>query len=164
VGKAPHAGHTYVATGYAGNGITSGTMSGVLLADLALGRDNPWASLYDPSRVKPVASAKDFVTETASVASHFVGDRLKKPEAPTVAEVRPGEGKLIRRGGETLAVYRDESGAVRACSAVCPHLGCLVQWNNAERTWDCPCHGSRFATNGDVINGPAVKALERKEP
>jgi glycine/D-amino acid oxidase-like deaminating enzyme/nitrite reductase/ring-hydroxylating ferredoxin subunit len=162
VGKAPHSGHTYVATGYSGNGITHGTMAGVLLADLALGRDNPWASLYDPSRVKPVASAKDFVAENAGVAAHFVGDRLKKPEAPAVDEVRPGEGKLVRRGGETLAVYREETGALRVCSAVCTHLGCLVQWNNAERTWDCPCHGSRFDPSGEVINGPAVRGLERK--
>lgn len=163
VGKAPHSSHTYVATGYSGNGITHGTMAGMLLADLALDRDNPWSELYSPSRVKPVASAKDFVVENASVASHFVGDRLKKPEAPTVDEVRPGEGKLIRRGGEALAVYRDESGRAHVCSAVCPHLGCLVQWNNAERTWDCPCHGSRFEPSGDVINGPAVKGLEQKE-
>jgi glycine/D-amino acid oxidase-like deaminating enzyme/nitrite reductase/ring-hydroxylating ferredoxin subunit len=162
VGKAPHSGRTYVATGYSGNGITHGTMAGMLLADLALGRDNPWASLYDPSRVKAVASAKEFVVENAGVAAHFVGDRLKKPEAPDVGQVLPGEGKLVRKGGETLAVYREESGALRVCSAVCTHLGCLVQWNNAERTWDCPCHGSRFDPSGEIINGPAVKGLERK--
>ncbi|HEU4409784.1 MAG TPA: FAD-dependent oxidoreductase [Polyangiaceae bacterium] len=162
VGLAPHSRHSYVATGYSGNGITHGTMAGMLLADLALGRDNPWASLYAPSRLKPVASAKDFVAENAGVAAHFVGDRLKKPEAPDVEQVLPGEGKLLRKGGETLAVFREESGALRVCSAVCTHLGCLVQWNNAERTWDCPCHGSRFDTDGEVINGPAVRGLERK--
>jgi glycine/D-amino acid oxidase-like deaminating enzyme/nitrite reductase/ring-hydroxylating ferredoxin subunit len=164
VGKTPHTGHTFVASGYSGNGITHGTMAGMLLADLALGRENPWAELYAPSRLKPVASAKDFVTENASVAAHFVGDRLKKPEAPTVDGVRPGEGKIVRRGGEPLAVYRDETGVAQVCSAVCPHLGCLVQWNNAERTWDCPCHGSRFEPSGAIINGPALKGLARKEP
>ncbi len=163
VGKAPHSGHTYVATGYSGNGITHGTMAGMLLSDLALGRENPWASLYDPGRIKPVASAKDFVAENASVAAHFVGDRLKKPEAPGLEQVPPGEGRIVRRGSEALAAYRDEAGSLRVCSAVCPHLGCLVQWNNAERTWDCPCHGSRFETDGEVINGPALRSLERKE-
>jgi glycine/D-amino acid oxidase-like deaminating enzyme/nitrite reductase/ring-hydroxylating ferredoxin subunit len=163
VGKAPRSGHTYVATGYAGNGITHGTMAAMLLSDLVLGRDNPWAALYDPSRIKPVASAKAFVAENAGVAAHFVGDRLKGADAPDLAHVRPGEGKLVRRGGETLAVYRDEAGGLRACSAVCTHLGCIVQWNNAERSWDCPCHGSRFEPDGEVINGPALRGLARKE-
>ena len=163
IGKNPLDEHVYVATGYSGNGMTHGTLAAMLLTELVQGRESEWAALYDPSRKKPLASAKEFVIENAGVAAHMIGDRLKKSDAADFDEVKPGQGKLVTHHGARLAVYRDASGVLSTCSAVCPHLGCLVQWNEAETSWDCPCHGSRFEATGAVLNGPSVSPLARKE-
>ncbi|HYH95258.1 FAD-dependent oxidoreductase [Hyalangium sp.] len=159
IGRNSASRHTYVATGFSGTGITWGTLSGMILSDLILGRENPYAALYDATRVKVKAGAKDFIQENAEVAFHFVADRLARPEGHRLSEVAPGEGKILEVDGKKVAVYREESGACHAVSPVCTHLGCHVHWNRAERSWDCPCHGARYSPTGKVLNGPAVKDL-----
>jgi Rieske Fe-S protein len=153
--------HVYVATGYAGNGITFGTLAGMIVSDLVLGHANPYASLYDATRVKPIASAYDYVAENAPFPAHLLKDRLTSVgtvDRP-VESLRPGEGGILSTAEGKVAVCRDRAGSIHSCSAVCTHLGCDVAWNHAEQTWDCPCHGSRFSPEGKVINGPAVTDL-----
>jgi glycine/D-amino acid oxidase-like deaminating enzyme/nitrite reductase/ring-hydroxylating ferredoxin subunit len=161
---APFQKRLWVATGFMKWGLTNGTAAGMILTDLIAGRVNPWADLFDSTRFKPLASAKELVKENANVGVHFVGDHLGRPDVPSVGSLAPGEGGIVRRGASKVAAYRDEGGTVHAVSAVCTHLGCQVKWNQAERSWDCPCHGSRFDVSGRVIQGPAVKDLEPKEP
>ena len=156
----------YVATGDSGMGMTHGTVAGILLTDLILGRENPWASLYDPSRV-PIRAIGDFAKENLNVVAQYA-EYLGGGGVDSYDEIAPGTGALVRHGLKRVAAYRDETGALHLRSAVCTHLGCIVSWNHAERTWDCPCHGSRFDPYGRVLNGPAVSALEpvdgREEP
>jgi glycine/D-amino acid oxidase-like deaminating enzyme/nitrite reductase/ring-hydroxylating ferredoxin subunit len=162
IGRNPLSSHLYVATGYSGTGLTFGTLAGMLLSDLILGRANPWQQLYDPGRLTAApAVAAGFVKENVDYPVRMIADRLKAAEAESFSEVARGRGKLVKADGKTLAVYRDEHGAAHAVSAVCTHLGCQVVFNEAERTWDCPCHGSRFDINGEVVNGPAVEPLKR---
>jgi glycine/D-amino acid oxidase-like deaminating enzyme/nitrite reductase/ring-hydroxylating ferredoxin subunit len=152
-----------VATGYGKWGLSNGSAAAVMLSDLALGRDNPWLPLFDATRLKPGTSLSSLIRENIDVGKRFVTDRLSALRSPAPEELAPGEGGLVSHGGETLAAFRDEDGRLHALSPVCTHLGCLVQWNAGERTWDCPCHGSRFETSGTVIEGPALRALERRE-
>jgi Rieske Fe-S protein len=133
-----------------------------MLADRIAGRDNAWAAFFDSNRLNPRQSIKDLVTENANVVKRFVGDRLRT-ETRTVDDLDPGEAAVLVVGPERVAVYRDGGGAVHAVSPVCTHMGCTLTWNTAETTWDCPCHGSRFTCDGQVIQGPAVKDLERKQ-
>lgn len=161
IGRNPSNDHVWIATGDSGNGMTHGTIAGILLADLIAGRESPWARVYDPGRVT-VGAAAEFVKENVNVAEQFV-DWLTLGEVDDVGDVPAGEGRLVRRGAKKLAAYRAPDGALTVCSATCTHLGCIVSWNRAEHTWDCPCHGSRFAPDGSVINGPAVTPLAREE-
>lgn len=154
--------HVYVATGFKKWGMTNGTAAALILAEVIQGRSSPWADLFDSKRLKPLASAPTFVKENASVAKHFFGDRLDRGDERDLAQLAPGEGRLLRVGGRKTAVYRDEDGGVHALSPVCTHLGCHVSWNPTERSWDCPCHGSRFTGDGTVIEGPATRNLERR--
>jgi glycine/D-amino acid oxidase-like deaminating enzyme/nitrite reductase/ring-hydroxylating ferredoxin subunit len=163
IGRNSNSRHVWVATGFSGTGMTFGTLAGMILTDLILGRQNPYAALYDATRVKPKAGAKDFIQENAEVAFRFVADRLAKPEGHDLSEVPPGEGRILEVDGKKVAVFREEGGAVHAVSPVCTHLGCHVHWNNAERSWDCPCHGARYSPTGEVLNGPAVKGLPSKK-
>lgn len=149
--------HILVATGDSGQGMTHATIAGVLLTDLIQDRPNEWETLYDPSR-KSLRSAAEYLKENVNVAKQYL-DYVSPGEARSVDDIGSGEGALVRQGLTKLAVYRDESGAIHALSAVCPHLGCMVHWNSLERTWDCPCHGSRFAVDGAVLNGPAAAGL-----
>jgi glycine/D-amino acid oxidase-like deaminating enzyme/nitrite reductase/ring-hydroxylating ferredoxin subunit len=149
--------NVYVATGDSGNGMTHGTIAGLLITDLIVGRSNPWTDLYDPSR-KTLGAIKDFTKENLNVAAQYA-DVVTPGEVSDVAEIARGEGAILRRGAKKLAVYRDESGALIERSAFCTHLGCVVRWNSTEKTWDCPCHGSRFHPDGHVVNGPAIKSL-----
>ncbi|MBE9126669.1 MULTISPECIES: FAD-dependent oxidoreductase [unclassified Coleofasciculus] len=151
--------HIYVATGFTLWGMSKGTLSGMLLSDLILGRENPWAELYDATRATPFVSETS-LKENSNVAKHWVGDRLKGLDNSSFSEVARDEGKLVTINGNKVAAYRDEQGTVHAVSAVCPHLACIVDWNSAEKSWDCPCHGSRFTYDGELIQGPAVKDLE----
>ncbi len=154
IGRNPmDAKNVYVATGDSGNGMTHGTIAGILLTDLICGRENPWAALYNPSRITLSASLV-FARENLNVAGQYF-DWIKPSQVNSTDEIAPGAGAVIRRGVHRFAAYRDEHNQVHECSAVCPHLGCLVAWNDAEKTWDCPCHGSRFDAYGGVINGPA---------
>jgi glycine/D-amino acid oxidase-like deaminating enzyme/nitrite reductase/ring-hydroxylating ferredoxin subunit len=155
------AGHVYVATAFQKWGMTNGTAAAIILADLIQGRPNAWASLFEAKRLKPFASAKTFVKENASVASHFLRDRLDRGDP--LEDLEPGEGALIRLGGRKTAAYRDESGDLHTLSPVCTHLGCHVAWNPAERSWDCPCHGSRFSGEGRLIEGPAARDLSKRD-
>ncbi|WP_282700341.1 FAD-dependent oxidoreductase [Streptomyces sp. CC219B] len=158
----PGARHTYVATGFGGWGLSGGVMAGSLLTDLITGRPCAWSELYDPRRLRStVREAPSFLRHQAKVARHFVGDRLRP--APPLESLPPGEGAVVRVDGHHLAVYRDEDGTPHAVSARCTHLGCLVAFNSAERAWECPCHGSRFAPSGKVIQGPATRPLEQRD-
>lgn len=149
----------YVATGDSGMGMTHGTIAGMLIADLIVGRPNPWMKLYDPSRKTLSAGAK-FIEENFNVARQY-GDWMSASEVASTAEISNNCGAVIRRGLSMVAVHRDDEGMVHECSAVCPHLGCIVHWNGSEHTWDCPCHGSRFDRMGHVISGPANENLAK---
>jgi Rieske Fe-S protein len=151
--------NVFVATGYAGNGMTYGTLAGRILADLVLHRSNPYAQLYDATRLRPVAR-KEYVAENADYPLHLVKDRLHRADVPDLVSVPAGEGRIVSLRGQKVAVYRDEAGACHGLSPVCKHLGCYVHWNTAERSWDCPCHGARYDTAGKVLNGPSVHDLE----
>lgn len=155
--------HVFVATGYAGNGITYGTLAGVMFADYVQKQPNRYAALYDATRVKPLASAYDYVAENALFPAHLLKDRLTSANADVKAvdDLRPGEGGIFAGDAGKIAVCRDERGQLHGCSPVCTHLACDVAWNRAEQTWDCPCHGSRFSPDGKVINGPATAALRQ---
>ncbi|MFI6422904.1 FAD-dependent oxidoreductase [Streptomyces sp. NPDC050842] len=155
----PSSRHVYVATGFGGWGMSNGVMSGRLLTAEITGGELPWASLYDPRRLH-VRETPSLLKVQGSVLKHFVGDRLRTSHADSIEEITPGTGALVRVGGRRCAVYRDENGATHAVSARCTHLGCLVHFNDAERAWECPCHGSRFAVDGSVLQGPAVHPLE----
>ena len=147
-----------VATGFNAWGITNGTAAAMMLADIVTDRDNPWLELFDATRIKPLASAGAFVSGNAEVASHLVGGYLaRKPHS--FDALSPGEAAILKIDGDNVAGYRDDQGKLHAVSAACTHMGCIVGWNENDRTWDCPCHGSRFALDGEVIHGPAVKAL-----
>ena len=163
VGRNSMSTHVFVATGYSGNGLTGATAAAMILCDEVGGSAHPWSDLFAATRVKPVAGARAFVRQNASAARHLVADRFRTLTPDVVADLPAGGGQVVEYKGERLAVYREPTGALRALSAVCTHLGCLVGWNNAEQSWDCPCHGSRYAPDGAVINGPAVKALERRD-
>lgn len=151
--------NVYTVTGDSGNGMTHGTIGGMLITDLILGRHNPWEALYDPSR-KTLRASAEFVRETANVAAQYA-QWVTAGDVESVDEIAKDSGAVMRRGTAKIAVYRDATGALHEKSAACPHLGCIVAWNPAEKTWDCPCHGSRFDKFGDVINGPANTRLTR---
>lgn len=162
IGKStPATEHVYVATGFGGWGMTNSHAAAMILTDMIAGHENPWAEVFDPNRIKPVTSAKDFVAENVDVAKRFVADRVNVPEEEGTADVLEGEGRVVELNGERVAVCKLE-GRVHAVSATCTHMGCIVNWNSAERSWDCPCHGSRFNYDGHVIQGPANKSLEQK--
>ncbi len=153
----------YVATGYSGNGMTFGTSAGMIVSDQILGKPNPYAELFDATRIKLLASAYDYVKENIQVAVHLITNRLTSidVEDQPIQALRPGDGGIFESDEGKVAVCRDATGVIHACSAVCTHLGCDVGWNEAEQTWDCPCHGSRFSPDGAVLNGPAVGDLRR---
>lgn len=157
----PGAKHAYVATGFGGWGMSNGVLAGRLIAALMSGDEPEWASIYDPRRLHPMVEAGPFLKANLAVARHFVGDRVRpRTHADSPDDVAPGTGAVVRHRGQRCAIYRDDSGQLHSVSAVCTHLGCIVAFNDAERTWDCPCHGSRFTPDGAVVNGPATKPLE----
>ncbi len=143
--------------------MSNGTAAGLLLSNLAVGQDHPWAAVFDANRLTPVASAKTFLEHNLTAGTHLVGDRLKGSPRSEIDALRPGEGAVVRVGGKQYAVSKGDDGRITALSATCTHMGCVVSFNNAERSWDCPCHGSRFETDGTVLHGPAVKPLERQD-
>ena len=150
----------FAATGYAGNGMTFGTLAGMMAYDCAIGRRNPWRDLFDPGRTKIRGGTWDYLKENADYPYYMVRDRFLGPDAKSLRSVRRGEGKIVEVGGNTVAAYRDDQGSTTLLSPVCTHLGCRVKWNDAESTWDCPCHGSRFTPKGKVLSGPAETPLK----
>jgi glycine/D-amino acid oxidase-like deaminating enzyme/nitrite reductase/ring-hydroxylating ferredoxin subunit len=159
IGRNPlDADNVYVATGDSGNGMTHGTIAGILLTDLIMGRENAWVDIYDPSR-KTLSAIKEFARENLNVAVQYA-DYVTPGELDSSDDVLPGNGAIVRRDLSKVAAYRDEEGTLHERSAVCTHLGCIVGWNSSEETWDCPCHGSRFDKFGTVVMGPANSNLE----
>jgi len=159
IGKDPENNqHVYIATGDSGMGITHGTFSALILTDLILGKDNPWAELYDPKRIT-LKAAPEYIKEGINTLSQYA-DLLTPGDVSDVIEIGRGEGSILRNGLDKVAVYKDSHGKIYKFSALCTHLKCVVQWNSVEKTWDCPCHGSRFSATGEVINGPAISNLE----
>ncbi|HEU4942451.1 MAG TPA: FAD-dependent oxidoreductase [Gaiellaceae bacterium] len=153
--------HAYTATAFNKWGMTNGTAAAMIIADAILGRTNPWAELFDAHRRPPRSALGKLVKENAGAGLRFFGDRVRGGGARSVDEVGPGEGAIVGRLRKT-AVYRDDDGTVHELSPLCRHLWCLVDWNPAERSWDCPCHGSRYAADGRVIEGPATQDLKRR--
>lgn len=158
IGRNPgDADNVFIATGDSGNGMTHGTIAGMLISDLIAGKPNPWERLYDPSRIT-LRATKGFAKENLNVAAQYA-DLVTPGDISSPDEIERDSGTVIRRGAAKIAVYRDQTGALHERSAVCTHLGCIVRWNHSEKTWDCPCHGSRFTSLGEVVNGPAIKGL-----
>ena len=162
----PYIGETaegqFVATGFAGNGMTFGTVAAFMVRDAILGLSNPWRDLFSVDR-KKLSALWDYLTENKDFPYYLVKQRLSSAEAASVDEVPREHGKIVRLDGKKVAVYRDAAGRVTKRSAICTHMGCIVAWNPAEKTWDCPCHGSRFHSTGEVLAGPAEEGLEAVE-
>ncbi|MGJ0430466.1 FAD-dependent oxidoreductase [Methylobacter sp.] len=155
--------NVYIATGFAADGLTYGTLGAMIISDLILGIENPWSKLYDPRRHNPLKSAGRFIKESIHVFMDYMKDIPYKAEVDRLSGILPDEGKTIDIKGEKFAVYRDEAGELHQVSAVCTHMKCIVNWNEEEKSWDCPCHGSRFTVDGQVIEGPAIVDLPKRE-
>ncbi len=151
--------NVYIATGDSGQGMTHGTIAGMLLTDMIMGRPNPWERLYDPARITGGA-AGEFASDFANIVSQYT-DWLTPGDVQQETSIERESGAIVRRGLLKVAAYRDENGRLHECAAVCPHLGCVVQWNSGEKSWDCPCHGSHFDPYGKMISGPAKSDLRR---
>ncbi len=162
IGKSPLQKNVYIATGYSGDGLTWGTAAARLLTDLLTQQPNPLADVVSPARLKVGAAAKDFIKENVNVAYHFIKDRISV-DARQLEDIVPGEGKIIRQGTQQVAVYRDEQGNYHGLDPVCPHMKCIVRWNTAEKSWDCPCHGGRFNCLGKMLSAPPMHDLKAVE-
>jgi glycine/D-amino acid oxidase-like deaminating enzyme/nitrite reductase/ring-hydroxylating ferredoxin subunit len=161
IGRNPGDKNIYIVTGDSGHGMTHGTIAGLLLTDLICGKNNAWADIYDPSR-KSFRALGEFAKENMNVAARYTA-HLRPGDVRDEAAIPLDSGAVVRHGTKKVAVYCDESGQHHECSAICPHLGCVVAWNPVEKSWDCPCHGSRFDPYGKVVNGPANEDLEKTE-
>ena len=148
----------YVATGFGKWGMTNSTASAIILKDLITKGESPWAPVYNPSRFTPVASAKNFIIENANVAKELIKGKLSM--VPDDVAIKPGEGEAVEIDGARVGAYRDEEGKLHLVDPTCTHMGCELQWNAAEKSWDCPCHGSRFTYEGDIIESPALKSIK----
>lgn len=161
IGRLPGYESVYAATGFIGNGMVYGTMSATIIADLILGNSNELINVLSPGRIKPIAGFSEFVKENADVVAQFIGKRFAYEEVQQLAALAKGEARLADWEGKKVALYKDENGKVHALNPVCPHAKCVVGWNSAEKTWDCPCHGGRYAANGALLTGPARRGLEQ---
>jgi glycine/D-amino acid oxidase-like deaminating enzyme/nitrite reductase/ring-hydroxylating ferredoxin subunit len=159
----PGSDRLFVATGFGKWGMTNGTVAGMIIADLVQGVKNAWAETFDATRIPVKQSARGVLRENIDVVKHFVGDRIADLDPPDVATIAPGTGAIASRDGAKVAAFRDDDGRLLCVSPTCTHLGCQVAFNTAERTWDCPCHGSRFDVDGRVIQGPAVEDLAPRD-
>ncbi len=156
--------NVYVSTGYNGNGMIFGTLGAQILSDLIVHGESAYAQLFSPARVKPVAGFTSFVKENANVVKHLVMDKITVEKIQSLTELNDNEAKVVKYNGETMAVFKDARGRVHVLSHTCTHLGCNVVWNESELSWDCPCHGSRFGIDGEVLTAPAVKGLVKFSP
>jgi Rieske Fe-S protein len=154
---------TFIATGFYADGLIYGTVAGLMLGKLMQGQEHPWLRAFDASRSTNLSTAGTFIKENLNVAAQYLQDTPPSLGTAHLEDIKPDEGKVVEVQGEKLAVYRDKQNRLHICSAVCTHMKCIVNFNNAERTWDCPCHGSRFMTDGSVIEGPAIANLARKQ-
>ncbi len=152
--------HQYIATGFGGNGITFGTLGGMIICDSICGRDNPWQDLFTVERKKFHASAWSYIRANLDYPFYMFKDWMGGDRQSQPMDLKLGEGKVIVRDGKRIACFRDEQGKLSEVSAVCTHLGCIVHWNSADQTWDCPCHGSRYSAVGAVLAGPAETPLQ----
>lgn len=157
IGKNPGDKNIYIATGDSGNGLTHGTIAGILIPDLIMGKTNPWQTLYEPSR-KTLSAAPEFIQENLNVSMQYI-DWLTPGDKEKIELLPPDEGMILREGVKKIVVYKDKQSKIHINSAFCPHLGGCVHWNSCEKSWDCPCHGSRFDGEGKVITGPAKRNL-----
>jgi glycine/D-amino acid oxidase-like deaminating enzyme/nitrite reductase/ring-hydroxylating ferredoxin subunit len=160
-GKSPGEEKVYMITGDSGNGFTNGTLGAMIVTDLVLGRKNPWAETYDPAR-KPFGALTEYGKQSLNVMKEYC-DLLTPGDVESEDEVKKGSGAVIRKGAKKIALYRDDDGAMHRMTAICPHMGCIVAWNDVEKSWDCPCHGSRFTARGKVVNGPANADLAKED-
>jgi glycine/D-amino acid oxidase-like deaminating enzyme/nitrite reductase/ring-hydroxylating ferredoxin subunit len=161
IGTSPMEDNIYIATGFAADGLIYGTLAAMIISEAIAGKENKWAKIYDPKRFTPAASAGRFAKENIDVATHLIKDYLFKGTEKELEAVKAGEGKIVEIDDKKLAAYRDEQGKLHLVSPVCTHLGCMVHWNGGEKSWDCPCHGSRFSVDGEVLEGPAFNALAK---
>lgn len=165
----PYVGHPrctdriQVASGFKKWGLSNGVVAASIMTDAIVGRDNVWAEVFDVKRVGGLRHSPKLVRDNAKVAARFVGDRLTLPGSSATERLEPGDGAVVRAGTTPVAVSRATDGSRRTVGAVCTHLGCIVSWNDAETSWDCPCHGSRFAADGTVLTGPATRPLPAVE-
>lgn len=153
--------HSYLATGFRKWGMTTGTAAAMIISDMILGRDNPWTDVYNPSRFKPVESAKNLISQTLESGKSLLGSRIL-PVPEDASHISSGKGDIVKIQGERVAAYRDNQGVLHILDPSCRHMGCIVSWNDAERTWDCPCHGSRYNVRGEVVHNPALYGLKEK--
>jgi len=161
IGHSPgDAKNIYIVSGDSGHGMTHCTIAGMLITDLILGKENKWQKLYDPSRIKIFKSGSTLLKELASTFTGYVKTHPANTDAQQITELKKGEGVIVKLEGKKYGVFRDENNQLHWVSTICPHMKCTVRWNNDERTWDCPCHGSRFNHEGKVLNGPANSDLE----
>ncbi|KAA9034544.1 FAD-dependent oxidoreductase [Ginsengibacter hankyongi] len=166
----PYIGHlpgnpsnVYVATGYGGNGITYSHVAARVLTDILVKGSSEYEKLFSPARVKPMAGFEDFIKESADVVAKLIGGLFPSPKMEELADMAHGEAKVVKYQGQSIALFKDEGGKVHAVNPACTHIDCQVSWNNAERSWDCPCHGSRFNGDGKMLTAPARKDLEKIE-
>lgn len=162
IGRAPGMHNVYVATGFSGTGLTFGTVAGKIISDMILGRIKDEVPYFAPSRITPLASASDFLTENINAAYHFVADRFAA-DTDSLEDIPSGQGRLVKCEGQNYAAYRDDSGELHVMSPKCTHAGCIVHWNQSEKTWDCPCHGGRYSATGERMYGPPSADLEPKQ-
>ncbi|MGE5518712.1 MAG: FAD-dependent oxidoreductase [Candidatus Dadabacteria bacterium] len=161
IGRPQSDGDMYYATGFSTDGLTYGTMAAQILCDLIQGKENPYADIYDPRRLTPVQSTGMFIKENVNVMMQYAKNLPFVADVKDADQIKKGEGKVVQEHGEKLAVYKDNEDKLHICSAICPHMGCVVSWNEAESSWDCPCHGSRFAIDGTLLEGPAISDLSK---
>ncbi|MCY0976917.1 FAD-dependent oxidoreductase [Chryseobacterium wangxinyae] len=161
IGQMPGERNIYISTGYNGNGMTFGSMASLIIPELMEGKITPLSNLLDPGRIKPIASARNVLTEVFNASAHFVKDKFSAEKIKDLDTIVAGEGRIIKHDGDTIAAYRDQKCELHLLSPVCPHTGCNVVWNPSEVTWDCPCHGSRFDIDGTLLNGPAMSDLKK---
>jgi len=164
IGVMPSYDQVYAATGFGGNGMILGSLAAKTLCALISNDETPYESLFEPGRIKLIAGFTNFLKENADVVSELISRRFSYRQVTELAALAPGEATIAEWENNKVALYKDEQGHIYAIDPVCTHAGCVVSWNSAEKTWDCPCHGSRFAPNGDLLNGPAQKSLAQVKP
>ena len=160
IGKNPGDDNIYIITGHSGNGMTHGTLGGIIIKDIITGKENPWIEMYSPSRIT-LNTTGDYLQEAGNMVAQYA-DWFTPGDIKQAEELKPCQGAIISSGIKKAALYRDEENNLHSYTAVCPHLGAILQWNADEKTFDCPAHGSRFTCEGKVINGPASSDLKSK--